>query len=123
MVTTIDMLATNDDWVHNDNWSVTDVVTLDVGGTLFKTTVSTLVEKSTYFKTMFHNMIKDTTKPIFIDRDPDLFKYILSYLRDHKYSFDMMCSPNIDREFRKYGVEIPYGNFTPLGNSYDDEYD
>ncbi len=92
--------------VVQNNWSASDVVTLDVGGTLFKTSIGTLTNKSEYFKYMFagqfkENMSKD--KPIFIDRDPELFKIVLSYLRNSNYSIDQ----TIIEEFKYYLIEIP----------------
>lgn len=59
------------------------LITLDVGGTLFKTYQSTLL-KSEYFRTMFE-FNKEFPNPIFIDCDPRGFKHILEYLRFGNY--------------------------------------
>jgi hypothetical protein len=62
-------------------------VSLNVGGTVFETTRSTL-EKSGYFKALltFRDNNSDNGE-IFIDRDPDHFKHVLSLLRDTRYNF------------------------------------
>lgn len=59
-------------------------ITLDVGGTLFKTTSVTL-SNSIYLTAL----IKDTKimEPIFIDRCPVIFQHVLNYLRDPLYIY------------------------------------
>jgi hypothetical protein len=60
-------------------------IDLNIGGTIFSTTLSVLTcEKDTFFTAMFSDQFQ--TKPdekgqYFIDRDPSLFKYIINYLR------------------------------------------
>jgi hypothetical protein len=61
-------------------------IELNVGGTVFTTTLSVLTsEKDSFFTAMFSEQFQ--TKPdekgqYFIDRDPALFKYIIRYLRN-----------------------------------------
>lgn len=62
---------------------MSEIITLNVGGTKFETFRSTLM-KSEYFVKMFE-FNKDNLKPIFIDCDPDGFKCILEYLRFGNY--------------------------------------
>ncbi|PIC49220.1 hypothetical protein B9Z55_007896 [Caenorhabditis nigoni] len=74
-----------------------DTVKLDVGGTVFKTTKSTLTKFDGFFRTMFETLTpvpKDDSGAIFIDRDPTHFRLILNFMRDghvdlRKYSEDM----------------------------------
>ena len=72
-------------------------VKLNVGGRFFQTTVETLTKSSdtrlTYFKTLFSGQWQSEKDPkddsIFIDRDGDLFEYILQYLRTGKIPIDI----------------------------------
>ena len=58
-----------------------DRVVLDVGGQLFKTTRTTLSQFD-YFARMFgDNWREGEDDLIFLDRDPDTFQVLLSYLR------------------------------------------
>jgi hypothetical protein len=72
-----------------------DIVELNVGGCAFATTYLVLAEsKSPYFKSIFKvndygrvveipdSITKDKAGRIFINRDGDLFRYVLQYLRD-----------------------------------------
>jgi hypothetical protein len=77
-------------------------VTLNVGGTLFVTTDQTLTAKSQYFRVLLGSDFKSyfdkddkQIEEIFIDRDPDSFKHILSYLWDSNYKIS-----------RKYEFEL-----------------
>ena len=57
-------------------------ITLNVGGTLYKTLASTLVSKSPFFKDVFDSITEEERQgEIFVDRDPEPFGYVLSYLR------------------------------------------
>jgi hypothetical protein len=59
-----------------------EVVQLDVGGSLFKTRVSTLTQHSKYFRAVFSDGVADAQKePLFIDRDPQCFGEILYFMR------------------------------------------
>nr|ACO15314.1 BTB/POZ domain-containing protein KCTD3 [Caligus clemensi] len=61
------------------------VIDLNVGGSLFSTSRSTLTSiPDTFFSALLSDRIasaRDKNGAIFIDRDPDLFKIILNYLR------------------------------------------
>lgn len=66
-----------------------DIVWLDVGGTIFKTTKATL-NSAPYFESMnnFQDLTMTTSdNPIFIDRDPELFRHVLNLLRDPDYKY------------------------------------
>ena len=56
-----------------------DHIVINVGGTRFTTSVSTLTGSSTYFEALFSRWDDDDKEPeIFLDRDPDAFRVILS---------------------------------------------
>ena len=58
-------------------------VQFDVGGKLFKTSRS-LIDRheSTVLARLASDMwLQDPTKPVFIDRDGDIFGHVLNYLR------------------------------------------
>ncbi|EFP09802.1 hypothetical protein CRE_21299 [Caenorhabditis remanei] len=60
-------------------------IQLDVGGTKFKTSKSTLTRFDGFFKTMLETSVPvelDPSGHIFIDRDPTHFQVILNYMRD-----------------------------------------
>jgi hypothetical protein len=60
------------------------VVSLDVGGTIFKTNRSTLTLHSAYFKAIFSAEWKQhttTDNAIFLDHDPSVFASLLSFMR------------------------------------------
>ena len=63
------------------------VVTLDVGGTKYRTTLSTLTKyPDSMLGVMFsgrHDLPQQEDGSYFIDRDADTFHYILMFLRDH----------------------------------------
>jgi hypothetical protein len=62
-----------------------EIITINVGGQCFSTSISTLTSKNTcYFTTLLNNdfqVTRDSQGNIFIDRDPTYFSYILNYLR------------------------------------------
>lgn len=72
-------------------------VKLNIGGRFFQTTIETLTKYSdtrlTYFKALFSRQWELGKDPkddsIFIDRDGDLFEYILQYLRTDKIPIDI----------------------------------
>ena len=67
------------------------VVTLDVGGTKYRTTLSTLTKYTdSMLGAMFsgrHDLPQQEDGSYFIDRDGEVFKYILMYLRDPTAAF------------------------------------
>jgi hypothetical protein len=101
---------------NGEKISLNSSVWLNVGGQFFCTRISTLVSKSKYFQALFESEFdenengKTQQTAIFIDRDPHLFKYILSYLRDSRY---LCCSSipnyhiNIRQEFDYYNISTP----------------
>lgn len=59
-----------------------DRVVLDVGGTRFTTSISTLSANSTYFASMCSRW--EPNEEVFLDRDPDVFRVLLSCMRQRK---------------------------------------
>ncbi|MBL4898509.1 MAG: BTB/POZ domain-containing protein [Colwellia sp.] len=71
---------------------MTNIILLDVGGTIFKTSLSTITNKgesmlSTWLNSGDWNGSSqdDDPKPYFIDRDPTYFIYILNWLRGYSF--------------------------------------
>ena len=56
-------------------------VVLDVGGTRFVSSRTTLERASTYFASLLARWDEDTDEPLFIDSDADAFQVLLSYMR------------------------------------------
>ena len=95
-------------------------VKLNVGGTLFRTTISTLTAcPDSMFSAMFsgrHELAKDEDGFVFIDRDPTHFRLILNWLRG--YSNKKMYIPTLnDREKEELLEEAEFYLFTPLVNA------
>lgn len=65
---------------------------------------NTLTSKSKYFQAL---LLDTEEKEYFIDRDPDLFKNVLAYLRNSKYEFRKESLPNLRLEFEYLGIETP----------------
>ena len=87
------------------------VITINVGGKLFTTLISTLIKASHFFQNLFSgNFIKPITDDkgyVFIDRDPKYFSIILNYIRttklDQSGTFDVEL---LIEEFNYYGIRI-----------------
>jgi BTB/POZ domain len=62
-----------------------DVIEINVGGTIFKTLVSTLIKHDSMLKRCFenehHHLSCDSDGISFLDLDPTIFVYILNYMR------------------------------------------
>jgi hypothetical protein len=92
-------------------------VKLNVGGRYFETTIETLTKHSkgttSYFKALFSRQWQLEKDPkdesIFIDRDGDLFNYILQYLRTDQLIIDdkdLRLQRNLTIEAEFYKIEI-----------------
>lgn len=80
------------------------IVSLDVGGTVFKSTVCTLTRYSDWFR-MTLSGHDNMDEALFIDRDPDIFKQVLAYMRDPLHV--VTCSVgDIRTEFVYYGMKV-----------------
>lgn len=68
-------------------------IKLNIGGTFFQTSLSTLTRiQDTFFTSMFstHHTFtkKESDGSYFIDRNPKYFEYILKFMRDDKINID-----------------------------------
>lgn len=76
-------------------------IKLNVGGTIFETTLDTLM-KCCYFQGVQRmNELTTQHEPYFIDRDPDFFKHILRLLRDPNYDYPEKYLNELDY----YGIQ------------------
>lgn len=83
-----------------------DIVTLDVGGQLFKTRKSTLMSRSAYFRRMWNSQFQfaeAAESTVFLDRDPGLFRHVLAYLRNPGVHLSCDVLP----ELEYFGIPIP----------------
>ena len=84
-----------------------DRIKLDVGGTLFTSSISTLTANSQYFAALFSRWEEDEEN-LFLDRDPDSFRVLLSCMR-HKRALlpehdkDLFKRVLLDAQF--YGLD------------------
>jgi hypothetical protein len=103
--------------------SMNDIITLDVGGTLFRTSRSTLCKHSgSTLATMFDPesqippaVIKDGA--YFMDNNPEIFKFVLDYLRFDEPISTKDLSENLVRILRKNA------DYLQLPNMIDDAKD
>ena len=65
---------------------VTPTIKLNVGGTIFTTTRSTLC-MSPYLASLLEKEGEEKKHTIFIDENPSIFKHVLNVLRDINYPF------------------------------------
>ncbi|CAO4367725.1 unnamed protein product [Caenorhabditis nigoni] len=82
------------------------IVKLNIGGTIFQTTNSTLTGVDGFFKTMMETGVpiaKDDSGAIFIDRDPTHFRLILNFLRDGHVEM-----PKSEKELKEIRREADY---------------
>lgn len=86
-----------------------DIITINAGGTIFQTSKTTLL-KSPYFTRFFDSWHDDSSTPIFLDVDPQLFLHVLNSLRDAAYIFPSE-NQNIIRTMDYFGLKI---NETPI---------
>jgi len=91
---------------NNTDWSAGDVITLNVGGRLFQTRVSTLIATANLFTTLIEGSKKGEV--LFIDRDPDYFAVILNYLRTGLKFLPPMLAPSLmEQEYNYYLLGKP----------------
>ena len=93
------------------------VVEVNVGGTVFSTFVSTLTKHpSSMLAAMFsgrHPIVTDKAGRPFLDRNPEMFKYILEYLRTDIYPTELLeesLKPYFECEIDYFNIERPPTN-------------
>lgn len=63
-----------------------NIVSLNIGGVVYKTNKKTLIDASDYFSAMLKNFREgEERKEIFIDRDGTLFSHILQFMRTKEF--------------------------------------
>lgn len=96
--------------------SIDDVLTLNVGGILYTTRKSTLQSiDNTFIDILVSGRFKptlDAQQNIFIDRDGTLFKHILNFLRDPVYISTIKLLPQC--EIQALVVEANYYGIHPI---------
>src|SRR5690349_3199056 len=74
------------------------IVKLNIGGTTFTTSLSTLTTQETFFSALLSGafeVVEDEHGAYFIDRDPRNFHLILNYLRRQDIFFDDLTPTQI----------------------------
>jgi len=104
-----------------------DPIILNIGGTLFQTTKTTLTNKineSEFFSTMFSGRLPlKLTKEghIFIDRDSKVFEYVLSYLRGIRFNImelDSVTFTLVEQDADFYGLKGLLESFGYLNSGF-----
>jgi len=100
---------------------MTDIIKLNIGGIKYQTSYNTIgKDDESMLSSMFsgrHNIKTDSEGYYFIDRNGEVFKYILKYLRDGKINFSDMTNDTKNDLLD----EANYYNLTGLIN-YINEY-
>ena len=85
-----------------------DIINLNVGGSRFSTSRQTLCSvPDSFFSSLLSGRIptcRDETGALFIDRDPDLFKKILSFLRTKELDLNGIDVAALRHEAEFYGI-------------------
>ena len=103
-----------------------EIVQFDVGGRLFKTSRSLI---DTHEGTMLARLVSDTwqedpTKPVFIDRDGDMFAQVLNYLRYGSISLPITVSKDMFlRDLDFYGILPVEGSVKTASEAWAIEVD
>ncbi|KAI8059681.1 hypothetical protein BDF21DRAFT_497329 [Thamnidium elegans] len=79
------------------------IVTLDLGGTVYRTTANTLIGKSQYFSNRVE-LNEWGQKETFIDRDGFLFRYISLYLRTGELDIEKKHWKSVKKEAEFYQI-------------------
>jgi hypothetical protein len=84
------------------------IIHLNVGGQYFSTSKSTLTWiRDTFFTSLLSGRIatvEDERGAKFIDRDPELFRHILNYLRTKQVDLNGVSLPLLRHEAQFYGI-------------------
>ncbi|KAJ3320418.1 BTB/POZ domain-containing protein kctd3 [Blyttiomyces sp. JEL0837] len=108
----------------NINSTRSKIVKLNVGGTAFSTTSDTLLwSPDSFFTKLFSGAFTTTLDEhgaIFIDRDPDAFKCLLSYLRTKKISFvDGVTAHRLREEAEYFNIQSLIQQLDALNHNDD----
>lgn len=83
---------------------MSNIITLDVGGTIMRTYKSVL-DKLPFFESYLARWTNKSADPIFVDYDPELFIHLLNKLRDPNYVTPN--DANIAKTYDYFGYEEP----------------
>ncbi len=88
------------------------IISLDVGGTIFRTTSDTLLSHKPKDSESFFSVLlssSPTCSNFFIDRDPECFRVVLNYLRDGIVwsSSSGHCTTRLKFEFAYFNLNFP----------------
>ena len=81
-------------------------IKINAGGTIFETFSGTLVNRSTYWRRSlleFNDVNDADGGVVFLDKDPDVFRHVLNYLRDPRYPFPW----TLLHELEWFGIDPP----------------
>lgn len=85
-----------------------ETLTFNVGGKIFETYASTLQKDSSSLlsnKAFLQAHYREDKEEFFFDRDPDIFKSILNYMRTGKLHLpSYVCGPSVKHEFNYWGL-------------------
>jgi len=88
------------------------VIKLNIGGTIFYTTLNTLLKsKETLFHKLYVEENVDRSTELFIDRSPTTFPYILDFLRTDEVNTSILRRKELYNEFIR---EASYYGFSEL---------
>ena len=82
-------------------------IKINVGGTIFETTVNT-IKKINYFKYMLEATDFDFNTILFVDRSPHIFKHVLSLVRDLNYQYPLKYKSELDFYDMAYDINKLY---------------
>lgn len=99
------------------SYEASKVVKVNVGGTVLFTTIETL-SKSPCLKALFAGQL-DHKDGIFLDRDPETFKKLLSYLRTDY--IELPFSHALEIEFKYFELEIPKKKYQSKSSDLDSD--
>ena len=98
----------HDENPNNKSLKTVEILKLNVGGTKFYTTRSTLL-KSGYFRALLSGNFADSRQDdgyLFIDRDPVIFGFILKYLRCDYVSIPTKYLQELDLESKFLQIDL-----------------
>ena len=90
------------EWFNSNTYQKEDIVKLNIGGTIFHTTKSTLLNTPSIFQAHLSRWSVNKDE-IFLDRDPKAFRHVLSRLRNPDYPFP----PELNHELQFYCLTEP----------------
>jgi len=101
------------------------IVSLNVGGTIFCTSFETLIKIPSMLQAMFsgrHELHPKKDGTHFFDRDPKIFKYVLNFLRNGKIDWpeDRRLKKLIQIEFDYFAIDC---ETSPEGFEYTGDFD